>query len=283
MKLKFRNMIKGSAFSFAVIAGFVFFYLYPFAISINKTITARTNQYSLLFSNEAFKRALGNTLKFIGIGIPMLFLLSLLTALAMNRLYLWNVRGRGIILALHMIPMLIPSAIIAFITGVFFERFGIINGVLYSMDMEPVKWLYSSKAFVVLLGIYLWKNYGYCMIIMMGGLQSIPSETIEAAKIEGAGKFMIFRRIIMPQIRSYSIFTCLMGIIGIFKVFRESYMIYGGYPDNSVYMMQNFMNNCFYSLNYNRLASASTIMIGIFSVIVIVMLSRDKEWRRRHE
>lgn len=281
MNLRLKNKIRGSSFAFTVIIGFVFFYMYPFIISITKTFTAKSKQYSLLFSNEAFQRALSNTIKFIGIGIPLLFIIALFTALAMNRLYLWKVRGRSVILSLHLVPMLIPSAIIAFVVGVFFERFGIINGLLNSLNMDPVKWLYSSKAFVVLMGIFLWKNYGYCMIIMMGGIQSIPSETIEAAKIEGAGKIAIFRRIIMPQIRSYSIFTCLMGIIGIFKVFRESYMIYGGYPDNSVYMMQNFMNNCFYSLNYNRLASASTLMIGAFSLIVIIMLSRDNEWRRK--
>ena len=281
MKMKYKSKLYGSAFALISISGFVFFYMYPFIISINKTFSTRTNQYTSLFSSEAFRLALKNTLEFVGIGIPVLYVLSLLTALAMNRLYSWKVKGRGIILALHVLPMLIPSAVVAFFIQVFFERYGVVNGVLEKLDLSTVDWLYSSKAFLVLMMIYLWKNYGYCMIIMMGGIQSIPSETIEAAKLEGAGKLTILRKIILPQIKTYSIFTCMMGIIGIFKVFRESYMMFGNYPDKSIYMLQNFMNNCFYSLNYNRLATASTIMIGIFSVLVLIMLYQDNEWRRK--
>jgi len=281
MKIKYKNKLYGSAFALVGIFGFVFFYMYPFIISINRTFSARTNQYTLLFSSEAFRLALKNTLEFIGIGIPILYVLSLLTALAMNRLYSWKVKGRGIILAFHVLPMLIPSAVVAFFTQVFLERYGVVNGVLSNFNLSTVDWLYSSKAFIVLMMIYLWKNYGYCMIVMMGGLQSISFDSIEAAKIEGAGKFTILRKIILPQIKTYSIFTCMMGIIGIFKVFRESYMMFGNYPDKSIYMLQNFMNNCFYSLNYNRLATASTIMIGIFSLFVLIMLYQDNEWRRK--
>ena len=179
------------------------------------------------------------------------------------------------------LPMLIPSSVVAFFIQVFFGRYGVINGMLNQINMKTADWLNSPKVFFILLFIYLWKNYGYCMIILMGGIESIPIETIEAARMEGANGITILRKIILPQIKSYSIFSCMIGIIGIFKVFRESYMLFGNYPNSSIYMIQNFMNNCFYSLNYNRLAAASTIMLIVFTVIVLAFLYKDNEWRRK--
>jgi len=268
-------------FSIFSVFGFVLFYLYPFIISLIKSVLTSTNQYVLLLSSQTFKLAITNTFKFILIGIPILYIVSLLTAVAMNRLFKCKVKGSGLILTFHVLPMLIPSSVVAFFIQVFFGKYGVINGIFNQMNMETVDWLNSPKVFMVLLVIYIWKNYGYCMIILMGGIESIPNESIEAARIEGANGLTILRKIILPQIKSYSIFAGMIGIIGIFRVFRESYMLFGNYPDSSIYMIQNFMNNCFYSLNYNRLAAASTIMVAVFTIIVLAFLYRDNEWRRK--
>ena len=281
MKLKFKTSIYGIIFSIFSVFGFVLFYLYPFIISLIKSVLTSTNQYVLLLSSQTFKLAITNTFKFILIGIPILYIVSLLTAVAMNRLFKCKVKGSGLILTFHVLPMLIPSSVVAFFIQVFFGKYGVINGIFNHMNMKTVDWLNSPKVFMVLLVIYIWKNYGYCMIILMGGIESIPIESIEAARIEGANGLTILRKIILPQIKSYSIFAGMIGIIGIFRVFRESYMLFGNYPDSSIYMIQNFMNNCFYSLNYNRLAAASTIMVAVFTIIVLAFLYRDNEWRRK--
>lgn len=275
-----RAMTYGILFGLVQIAGFIFFYLYPFVISVIKAAAMGTERFSQMFDSEAFRLALWNTFKFMLIGLPLLYLFILLMALCMNRMYRRRSRGRGIFLALHLVPMLVPSAVVAFFIQIFFEKYGIINGILVHIHNNGIDWLHTSYVFAVFILIYLWKNYGYCMIIMMGGLSSVAEETIEAAKIEGASGWTILMKIILPQMKSYTVFSLIMGIVGIFKVFRESYMMFGDYPHRSIYMMQNFMNNCFYTLNYGRLAAASVIMIAILAVIVIAMLFRGNEWRR---
>jgi multiple sugar transport system permease protein len=278
-KMQRRMMWFGIVFAAIQVIGFLFFYLYPFILSIIKALSTRSNQFVKLFSSSTFKLALGNTFKFILIGLPLLYIFVVLMALGMNYMYKHRMKGRSLFLALHLVPMLIPSAVISFFIRNFFEQNGIVNDLLATMGCGPINWLDSSWAFVLFVLVFLWKNYGYCMIIMMGGFLSVPDETVEAAQIEGAGKFMTLRKIILPQIKSYTIFTLIMGIIGLFKMFRESYTLFGDYPHDSVYMMQNFLNNCFYSINYSRLAAASSIMITIFTVIVIAMLFWDKDWR----
>lgn len=163
-------------------------------------------------------------------------------------------------MTLHLLPMIMPSAVIAFLVKTVFA-------------------LNTSRVFILLLLIYLWKNYGYCMVIVFSGIQRVKKEEFEAARLDGAGEITIFRKVVFPQIKSYLLFAVMMGIIGLFKIFRESYMLFGNYPPKSVYMLQNFMNNCFYTLNYNKLAAASAVVLAFLSLIVAGMLWKNSQWQ----
>lgn len=269
MDLRTKNRISGMRIAFFSIMGFIIFYIIPFIVSIRKI---RIREISNLMKSDAFYLALNNTGKFLLIGVPLLFLLSLAVAFSMEHLFRYKVPGRGIIMGLHILPMVIPSILIAFIIQMFFEQYGIVNGWLVSLGFTPIKWLTSSKAFVILLLIFLWKNYGYCMVIALGGLQGISKDTIEAARLDGANEWDLITKIDLPQIKSHLIFMLMIEIVGVFKVFRESYMLFGNYPEQSIYMIQNFMNNCLYSLNYNRIAVASIMIIVVMVICIVAVL-----------
>ena len=117
------------------------------------------------------------------------------------------------------------------------------------------------------------------MIFFLGGLRSVEKSTIEAARVDGAGKLSILFKIRIPQIISYINFVIMMEVVIMFKYFRESSIIFGVYPHSSIYMIQNYMNNSMNSLNYTKLSCASIILIFFFSIFVLGVLkfSTNKE------
>jgi multiple sugar transport system permease protein len=135
-----------------------------------------------------------------------------------------------------------------------------LNGFLYGIGLSPVNWLNSGYARFVVLAIFIWKNLGFNMVLFMAGLSNIPKEYYESAAIDGAGSWATLKRITIPCLLPTFVIVLLMSIINSFRVFREIYLLMGAYPHNSVYMLQHFMNNNFFSLNYQRLTTATTLL-----------------------
>lgn len=284
IKLKHKRWIIGILFVLPQLAGFVIFNLFPFVFSIKRAISNGTFQFVQLFSSSSFILALKNTFLFVLIGLPLLWGIVLLLALSMNRMYQKNMKLRGFFMALHLLPMVIPSAVTAFVLKMLFENHGLVNTILGQWGVGPINWLHSDVVFYIFIVLYLWKNYGYCMVIILGGIQRVTKETLEAAAIDGANQIKTLQKIVLPQMKNYTRFMFLMGLIGIFKIFRESYMLYGDYPEHSVYMIQNFMNNCYNSMNYSRLAAASVILIFGLSLLALILFAvngRSKNERQK--
>jgi multiple sugar transport system permease protein len=110
------------------------------------------------------------------------------------------------------------------------------------------------------------------MVVYFAGLRAIPQEFFEQAALDGARKTQILFKIALPLLTPSILFNVIMAVIGVFRLFRESYLLQGAYPDTSVYMLQNFMNNNFYALNYNRLAAASVLFFILLGAGLVLML-----------
>ena len=282
MKQKTRESLAGWSFVGVSLLGVLIFSVIPFIISISYSFSNTTigfqfagfQNYLDLFSSKAFLRALGNTLRFIVCGVPLLMLFSGGLALIFNHLNRQNFRRLDLWFALSLIPMLIPSSVTVLFVRIFFDTYGIVNGWLQKLNLEPVDWMNSNWAVVLLIGIYLWKNFSYITVILLGALQSIPLVTLEAAQLDGANSRQILLHITLPQILPFLEFSLLLSVMDIFKMFRESYLLFGDYPHDSVYMLQNFMNNNFYSINYQRLSSASVIFCLLISAAIFFMVKR---------
>jgi multiple sugar transport system permease protein len=273
---------QGLLFVLLSLVGLMIFYILPFGMSIVSVYDGNLQQYAGtyldLFQSKSFMLAMKNMALFFCISIPILFFLSLSAALAIDLLIKNKIKTASFLFAVNLIPLIVPSIISATVVRIFFEKYGVINGLFVRFGLTPVQWLSSSMAFWILLMLYLWKNYGYCMVVLCGGLQSIDESTLEVARLEGASKLTILFKIMLPQMRSYIYFAITMGMIGIFKVFRESHMLFNDYPHESIYMIQNFINNSFLSLNYNKVVAASVLLIIVFGVFVkLVFFSKGEE------
>ena len=215
--------------------GFASFFLIPFLISVVRFTFQRgltqefvgLENYVSILSSNAFRTAAGNTLRFIVFAVPLNMLIGLTIALALHKL-----ASARLVFSerLFLIPYVIPVSASVMFFQILFERSGVVNTVLTLMGMEPVNFLGSDNAYYVLLLLYLWKNFGYNMVLFLSGLARIPRDYSEAAHIDGAGPFKTFWHITMPLLAPTFFFVFIISIMNSFKVFREAYALGGEYP-----------------------------------------------------
>lgn len=212
------------------------------------------DNYKTIMGNEAFRLAAGNTIKFEMVCLPLLLLISLLLAVVV-----YGMENRWIQF-LFLVPLALPSNSIAVMWRLLFDSQGIVNGFLSKWEIaQPVDFLESHAAFFVLVGTYVWKNLGYCMLLWIAGLSAIPQNIYEAAKVDGAGSFVLFFKITMPNLRKSLYAVTVMSFVNSFKVFREAYLMAGNYPNDSIYLLQHVFNNWFQKLELGKLAAGSVV------------------------
>ena len=217
--------------------------------------------YRAIWDNTAFRLAMGNTLKFLSISIPLLLAASLLLA---NMVHF----GRHSICTWYkkfcLLPMAVPTASLVFVWNMLFHRFGILNSILnLSTD-----WLHSSLAFAVLTLSFLWKNTGYYVILWLTGLQGIPKSLYEAAALDGAGPLARFRYVTLPGLKPMASAVLILALTGAFRSYREIYLLSGEYPDKSIYMIQHMFHNWFRDMAMEKMSAAAVVIVCIFAVLV---------------
>ena len=195
--------------------------------------------YLAVLRNHAFKLAAANTAKFILVCIPLLLLFSLAVSLMLASFR----EKRGMFKTSFLVPMAVPVASIVLLWRVFFHKNGLLNAFFALWGMVPVDWVGSKAAFGVVVFAYLWKNFGYDMVLWLSGLSAINPALYEAAQIDGAGSIQRFVRITLPNLMPTLFTITVLSLLNSFKVFREAYLIAGGYPDDSIYMLQHLFNN----------------------------------------
>ncbi|WP_018306555.1 carbohydrate ABC transporter permease [Desulfitobacterium hafniense] len=264
--------------------GFALFYLLPFMDGffyslvdspLNGNFIGLRN-YSELLGNPSFLTALANTGKFTLVCVPLNMLFSLGVALLLNK----KIQGSNFFRTLFITPLVIPVASVVLVWQAFFDINGVLNFFIHALNLQPVDWLKSEWARAAILVVYLWKNTGYSMVLFLAGLQSIPVEYYEAARIDGAGRLQEFFRITLIYLTPTAFFVFVISTINSFKVFRETYLMAGEYPHSSIYMLQHYMNNMFTALDYQKLTSAAFIMAAFIVAAVLLLFIVERKISR---
>ena len=220
--------------------------------------------YADVLGSAAFRLAFYNTFRFLLLGVPLLMAVSLWLACMVNG----RGRAKQVFRSIFLYPMVLPVASVVMFFQVFLAERGILNSLLTLMGLPSVGWLDSETSFGVLIFLYIWKNCGFCVILFTAGLANIPEQYYESARLDGASKLKTVTKISLPLITPTAFFAFLMAVIYSFKIFREVFVLFGDYPDENVYFLQNFINNNFKSLNFAHLSSASIV----FSIFLILLL-----------
>lgn len=251
--------------------GIAVFYVVPYIITLVKSLfIGKTfvglNNYIELFGNNTFLLALKNTGIFTVIAIPLLMIVSFLIALFLNSFKTISSFFRSSLL----IPVVVPISSLVCVWQLLFDDYGAVNNLLTSIGIEPVGFFNSPFSMVMIIIIYVWKYCGFCVVLFTAGLASVPRHLYESARLDGASTFKIVTKITIPMITPTTFFVFLMEIIYSFKIFREVFALFGDYPNENVYFLQNFINNNYYNLNYPRLSAASVIL-SLFIVLILLV------------
>lgn len=267
--------------------GFALFYLIPFAMGMYYSFMSQSvggdfvgfDNYLELLESGSFRKAVSNTSYFSAVSVPLMVMLSLGLAMLLNE----NTYIQKWLRTAYVMPLVVPVASIIMIWQLLFDWNGSLNAWLNSFGYERVDWMKTESARWVVIMVYLWKNMGYNVILFLAGLQHIPKDYYETARIEGAGRLRQFRSITLVYLTSTMFFVVIMSIINSFKVFRETYLIAGDYPHDSIYMMQHYMNNMFVSLDIQKLTAAATLMFFSILLIVLVLFAIERRHRQYME
>ena len=253
-----------------LLAGFLLFYVFPFGQVVWDSLSQGTGKsqlfvglenYPRMFQNQMFLAAFGNTLRFLGIGLPVLLLLAYALALFLKG---WAQRFQ-VLRAVFLLPYVMPVAGTVLLIDLLFSETGLVNRVLLALGLPLADWLQSPAAFWVMLLLYLWKSTGYGVVLLLSGLLTIPREHYQVAQVEGASPLQTFRYVTAPQMWYALFLAFVFSLINAFKCFREIFLVGGEHPHESVYMLQHFLNNAFANLNYQRLSVASVLLFLVIA------------------
>ena len=237
-----------------------------FFLAVSSRFVGLQNYISVL-GNSAFKLAAGNTAKFIAVCMPLLLVISLSVALMLTAFQ----EKHGIFKTSFLVPMAIPVASIVLLWRVIFHRNGLLNGILALWDAAPVDWIGSAASFGVLVFAYLWKNFGYDMVLWLSGISAINLALYEAAQIDGAGSIKRFVKITLPNLMPTLFTVTVLSLLNSFKVFREAYLIAGSYPDDSIYMLQHLFNNWFSNLDVDKMCAGAVMMASLVFILIMIL------------
>lgn len=218
--------------------------------------------YRNVLTNEAFLLAAGNTLRFLGLCLPLLLSLSLLLALALSR-----VSRLERVKALYLLPMAIPAATVVLVWRLLFSRQGFLNAWLGT----HVDWLGEHTALYILVGSYIWKNLGYTMVLWLAGLKAIPAQLTEAARVDGAGPLCCFLRITLPNLKGCAYTITVLSLLNAFKSFREAYLVSGAYPQQDIYLLQHLFQNWYTRLDMDKLAAGAVLLALVLGSLSMLL------------
>jgi multiple sugar transport system permease protein len=267
-------------FFFPIVAAFLIsltdFDIYALADLANLRFVGFGN-YLKLLQTPLFWQALGNTLYFVAVGVPMSIGASLGAALLLHsRLARFKPFFRTALFA----PVVTTLVAVAVIWRYLFNtRYGLLNYALGGLGIDPIDWLGDPHwAMPAIILFAVWKNFGYNMIIFLAGLQSIPEELYEAARIDGASVWRQFRSVTLPMLSPVVMLVGILTIAGYFQLFAEPYVMTQGGPLQSTVSVLYFMYE--EGFKWWNLGSASAVAFVLFLLIfaVTALQLRGKRW-----
>jgi multiple sugar transport system permease protein len=272
---KSHNTLQGYLLIAPLLLGCLLFYAIPFILVIQYSLSTGSGgssdfigfiNYQDVASNRMFQLAFGNTMRFLAAALPLIMVLAYLIAILMQK----HANKHKLLKSVFLFPYIMPVVGAVILVELLFADSGLVPSITNALGLPLVDWLGGPAAFGVVLLLYLWKNTGYSVILLLAGLVTIPEEQYSAADLDGASDWQKFFYITTPQMWYSVFFAIIFSLINAFKCFREIFLIGGTHPNENIYMLQHFLNNSFENLNYAKLSVASVLLLVVVLVVFAV-------------
>lgn len=230
--------------------------------------------YSNLLQDDIFRSSVILTLKFTGITVIFEFILGMIIALVVNSQF----RGRGVMRAAMLVPWAIPTVVSAQMwKWMYDDIYGVINDFLVRVHIlsRNVAWISQpSTALPAVSAVDIWKTTPFVALLLLAGLQIIPEDVYEAARVDGAGAFQQFWRITLPLLRPAILVTLVFRTLDALRVFDIFYVFFGSRLDTQT--MSIYDQNTIVSagdVGYGATISVAIfLIIGVFVVIYVTFI-----------
>ncbi|MBC7800145.1 MAG: sugar ABC transporter permease [Gemmatimonadaceae bacterium] len=231
---------------------------------------AGLNNYSRMLTDERFGWAVVRTLYFTALSVVLPLVLGVLAAVVFHR----NFPGRGIFRTLFIMPMMATPVAIALVwTMMFHPQLGVLNYLLTSVGLPPSTWVYETSTVIpTLVMVETWQWTPLVMLIVLGGLASLPTDPYEAAMLDGASGLQVFWHVTLPLVWPFIIVAAVIRAIDALKAFDTIFVISNGGPGtasetlNILLYLQAFS---FYDIGY---ASAVVVVFFVLMLAITMLL-----------
>ncbi|HNU94814.1 MAG TPA: sugar ABC transporter permease [Bacillota bacterium] len=291
LTLQQRTSIWGVAFMAIPMLFFLLVRIYPALVAFNVSlhdwnIMSRSRpfigleNYATMVADPEFWNAARNTLVYALIIVPASLALGLLIAYLIQSVN----RVRGTYRMIYFLPYITPTVAVSWVwRWLFFKNGGAINQILIALGMRPQPFLESvHQALFCVASVVVWQGLGYYMVVFLAGLEMIPSELKEAATIDGANRWQVFRRITLPLLNPTIVFLAVLGTIRSLQIFTEIMNMtsggggqgdLGGPLGSTMSLVVYIYRVAFYQF---RFGYASAMTVALFSVILLITLVQMK-------
>lgn len=233
--------------------------------------------YSKLASSKLFWKVMGNTLYFALITVIPSMVGGLLLATLVNR----KSKAIGFIRTAFFYPAVMPMIAIASIwMFIYMAKNGLFDQFLISIGLSPMNVLSNKKTVLPALAVmYIWKEAGYLMVFFLSGIQSISEEVMEAARIDGANSWTLFRKITLPLLAPTFLFVTTIALTNSFKLVDHVVIMTEGAPSNaSTLLLYYIYQQGFTNFNYGLSYALTTIMLVLLMIVALPrFFSQDKK------
>ena len=268
---------------------FLVFVLYPllFAFYISFTewngikdpVWVGFGNYTHLFKDDIFLQSLWNGIIIFVMYVPLLLFLSLLFAVILNSTF---VRFKAFFRAAYFIPYITSLVAVGFTFRMLFgTEYGFVNEMFISLGLDKVDWLGTVwGARITLAILVIWRWLGYNMVIMLAGLQNIPTDLYESARIDGAGPVQSFFKITIPMMAPILLFTSILSTIGTFQLFAEPLVLTrgSGGPENAITSVIMYLYN--QSFSYLKFGYASAMAYVFFLLMFVLTMLQIRVFKK---
>jgi multiple sugar transport system permease protein len=233
--------------------------------------------YTALVHDPLLAKAFRNTVFFTLMYLPAGLIGGLAVATLLNR----NIKMIGFYRTCFLVPFIASAAAEGLLMGFIFDPdFGLVTSILHRVGIPKQGFLQDpSQALLVLAVVYFWTQFGFNVVIYMAALQDVPREVIEAAEIDGASRWNVFRHVTLPAIRPVTYFLMVWGVIETFQFFDLVYTTTKGGPLNSTYTLVFYIWQLafnFFTAGYGAAVAYVLFFASMFFILVGLLYGRRK-------
>ncbi len=234
------------------------------------------DNYAHLLRDPATRDVFGHTLLYCAGYLPLVFAGGLGLALLLNQ----RMPGRAFFRAAYFLPVVTSWVVVALVwKWLLNPTSGLVNSLLGALGApQPGWWTDPAWALPAVILASAWKDLGFVMVIMLAGLQAIPQDVLEAARVDGAGTWQRFRRVTLPLLSPSTFFVVVISLINGFQVFDQVYVMTGGGPSGASQVVVGQIYDL--TFRYGRAGEASALSWILFAVILVITAVQVRGQRR---